>query len=171
MDDNSLKELKRGEYNRYIVDHISNVADAFEEMKVIFKDCSFINDPEIYRELQSNILIHDRSKFSEAEFEPYRMHFYPINDKEKEESKELFDEAWEHHYKVNRHHWDHWYNKETGECETIPEVYLAELIVDWMAMGRKFGNTPLQYYENNKDKIQLHPQTRIRLEYLLSKFA
>jgi hypothetical protein len=29
------------------------------------------------------------------------------------------------------------------------------MVIDWMAMGYKFGDTAQQYYEKNKEKIKL----------------
>jgi len=29
------------------------------------------------------------------------------------------------------------------------------MVLDWMAMGLKFGDTAEEYYENNRDKIKI----------------
>jgi hypothetical protein len=34
-------------------------------------------------------------------------------------------------------------------------VHCTHMVIDWMAMGYKFGDTAQQYYEANKDKIEL----------------
>ena len=101
-----LKIQKREEYMAYIDEHINNVKKAFK----LFSSIDWRNNPEIQEAIKETIVeieSHDSSKYSEEEFEYYRMHFYPINDEEKEMSEEMFDKAWEHHYLNNPHHWNY----------------------------------------------------------------
>ena len=49
----------------------------------------------------------------------------------------------------------------------MSKIALAEMICDWIAMSMVFGNTALSYYEENKEKINLAPETRLRLEAVL----
>jgi hypothetical protein len=37
----------------------------------------------------------------------------------------------------------------------MQEVCCVHMVCDWMAMSMKFGDTAKDYYENNKDKIDL----------------
>ena len=50
----------------------------------------------------------------------------------------------------------------------IPLVFLREMIADWRGAGR-VQNTPntRKWYETNKDKLYLHPDTRTMVELIL----
>jgi uncharacterized protein DUF5662 len=53
----------------------------------------------------------------------------------------------------------------------MPEKYLREMIADWIGAGRAqgHGDDVEGWYERNKEKMVLHPDTRARLEDLLSR--
>lgn len=51
------------------------------------------------------LLIHDLSKCSPAEWGPYVAYFYG---RDTTASKPVFDRAWNHHQKANPHHWQYW---------------------------------------------------------------
>src|SRR6266536_5236416 len=60
------------------------------------------------------LIIHDWSKFLPCEWEPYVQSFY-CRDGSKRDwktrdvwTKMEFDLAWNHHQKVNKHHWQFW---------------------------------------------------------------
>lgn len=137
-------------------------------------------------------ITHDLSKFTPHEFIPYAKWFYGKygvecknyiskweNHIEKPDGywdklKKLnkickldFDYAWLHHYKRNKHHWNHWYSPISNKCENIPDKYIIQMILDWKAMGMKFNNTPQEYYLNNYNEIKLTNETRMNLEYRL----
>lgn len=171
-----ILEEKRAEYRDYIEEHMSNVMKAYDEIREIFKDEDFIKDDSLNSKLLANCLLHDGSKYSEEEFEPYRAYFHSVDDAEKNDplTKANFEEAWKHHYTYNLHHWHHWkINSLEPNCDEnyaeMPSIFLAEMIIDWTAMGYKFGNNAAEYYDRNKHKIFLNPVTRERLERLLSK--
>lgn len=107
-------------------------------------------------------LTHDLSKFSGSEFWSYAGYFY----KDKEKYKHRFEMAWRHHYFNNKHHCQHWLNIK-GEPMDIPDKYIEQMIIDWEAMGLKFGDTAKEYYLDNKEDILLSPRTRINLELKL----
>jgi len=133
------------DYFKYVLEHKKNV----------FKTCWS-------KGLYKHAITHDLSKFSSQEFVSYAKYFY-IN---KEEFKQEFDKAWEHHYKNNPHHWDYWLD-ENGVPKTIPDRYLRQMIADWEGMSLKFGDTAQEYYLNNYKKIKLDRDTRIKLEMML----
>ena len=144
---------------------------------------------------------HDLSKFSKAEFVPYAKYFYgPYGVKLKDhytddyltdgrsylsnkylETKKANNEAWQHHYLHNKHHWIHWchvtecYSKSTKTSKELkldmPRPmslkYIKQMICDWEAMGIKFGGTAQEFYLKNYKKIELHPATRFKLEIAL----
>ena len=138
------------------------------------KECPFINqlnDSELLLEkLKLRALAHDGSKYWEDEFEPYRKHFYPINEKEKEEYEDDFEQAWTLHWQRNSHHWQHRQNKTSFDKNDMEQVLdVLENVLDWMAMGYKFNDRPYQYYENNKDNIILCDEERAFLEDVIYK--
>lgn len=63
--------------------------------------------------------------------------------------------AWENHKKENMHHWETW----TDRIQTLTpnewEIHCAHMVIDWMAMGYKFGDIAKSYYEKNKDNIKI----------------
>ena len=165
---NNIKIKKQEKnYKKYIKEHQENVKKAFEEIKenpIIYQRYS----GEILNALWERVLIHDKSKYSEEEFIPYRKNFYPINAEEKEENKLDFDKAWEHHWKNNSHHWQYRKNKTSFNKDNQEEVLdVLENILDWIAMGYKFNDRPYQYYENNKNNIMLCDDERKYLEDLI----
>jgi len=84
----------------------------------------------------------------------------------KEEHNELkldFDKAWQHHKDKNPHHWNHWH-----ECQAdMPNKYVSQMLIDWKAMGLKFGDTAQEFYLKNFDKIKLTSGVRLSLEHKL----
>ena len=148
------------EYYQYIVEHKDNIKKAFE---IFGKSlCNKANVPE--SEVKKLIDKHDFSKFSSKEFVGYRQWFYP--DSNEVPNPKLFEEAWEHHYKNNAHHPEHWIS-EDGEPLSMPDIYVIEMVLDWCAMSLKFHTYPIDYYENNKDEILIHPTSRNLTESLL----
>jgi len=140
-----MKTKQYYNYLKYILEHKKN----------IFKTCW-------KRKLYLHALTHDLSKFSPKEFIPYARYFFIS----KEEFKQEFDKAWEHHYKNNPHHWNYWLD-ENGIPQRIDGKYLNQMIADWEAMGLKFGDTAQAYYLNNYRKIKLDRDTRMELEMML----
>ena len=154
------KKINEIKYKEYIDEHRNNVQKAWDMVKnnnnCLKVICKFITSSSINRTIEfidELIEKHDLSKYKEEEFEPYRKNFFPVSEEEKESNKEAFEEAWKHHYHKNLHHWDWWH--ETGNKENMPFTYIVEMVCDWIAMGFKFNNTAIEWYENNKDKIYL----------------
>lgn len=127
-------------------------------------------------------LLHDISKFLPSEFIPYANHFYYNDGSFKEEKRNTtgyykagftddpaFDFAWLLHQKRNRHHWQWWtLVGDTDEVKIleIPLVYKIEMLCDWRGAGKAQNNptSNKDWYLANKDKMQLHPNTREWLE-------
>lgn len=158
-----LKYLaKIREYCDYLEEHIKNVEWAWKVLQEKCKDFSFIYDDYVFNWIDSLIKEHDLSKFSQEEFIPYCQKFYPVV--ENNECVEyVFKEAWEHHKTHNEHHWENWadkkyYNPHEAECHCVC------MVIDWMAMGKKFGDSAQEYYEKNKEKITL-PDWAIKFCY------
>lgn len=157
---------KEQEYKKYIDEHKENVMLAFDEM-INNPDTGWLEWDEVFSwKVRQRALNHDNSKYEYPEFNAYRMYYHPINDKEKTSSKTMFNNAWEHHWTNNRHHWE---ARQDDPDYMTEEIMLdcIENILDWMAMGYKFHDRPYQYYENNKDKIILPQCQRDFIERLI----
>lgn len=145
---------KYWQYLKYLLEHKKNV----------FKVC-------IKRKMYIHAITHDLSKFSPTEFIIYAKHFYGTSEEKK--NRELWDKAWAHHIKYNKHHWQHWliYLDIPGKGFAIPHAglmpkkYVKQMVCDWEAMGIKFNDSAIEYYNKNKDNIKLCDYSQI---YLLS---
>ena len=149
-------ERKEQEYTQYIEEHIANVNLAFE--KYGHKLCDLLRVP--YLILAYKVKEHDKSKYSEEEFNGYRQWFYPCSDEEK--NKELFDEAWEHHYTTNQHHPQYW-------MIDMAPIAIAEMLLDWEAMSMKFGGNTYDYYIKERDKKGFTKKDKKILDVVVKK--
>ena len=156
-----MKELlqKTREYLDYIEEHYNNVQKAWELVQEKCKDMKFITDDFEWAILNQDILNHDKSKLSEKEFTQYRRKFFPTDEEKllsenypsfKSEVKYGFDMAWEHHQELNDHHWQTWTTKDYG-YPRMEVLHCVHMLVDWIAMSMKFGDTAIDYYQKNKD--------------------
>lgn len=125
-------------------------------------------------------LVHDWSKFRISEFKPYAEHFYGKGSTD-EQKRIAFNKAWLLHLKRNPHHWQYWIlNNDDGSVEILemPESYVREMVMDWVAVGRAlsvegesaYGNA-LNWYEENRDNIRIHPNSEPYLRKVLSHIA
>ena len=144
------KIKKTSEYLNYIEEHILNVQKAWKELQEKCKDMEFVSNPIKYNILSNEVCEHDLSKLSEEEFVQYRKSFYPT-EQEKYSGKYDFTNAWQHHIKENPHHWENW----TKNIDSDWNIHCVHMVIDWMAMGYNFGDTAQEYYEKNKDNINL----------------
>lgn len=123
-------------------------------------------------------LVHDWSKFLPSEWFPYARYFY--GRKLDKDSKgymhqpgvdEAFDLAWLLHQHRNPHHWQFWMLTQDSDPYKIlpmPEAVVREMVADWTGAGLAQGKPDiLAWYEANKNKMKLHPDTRKRVEELL----
>lgn len=132
------------------------------------------------------LLIHDWSKFTPAEWGPYVRRFYGGGGNDEE-----FRAAWLHHIWKNPHHWEHWCSWAQTQIERaegtslkdletflgyeptggvwaspIPKTYIREMLADWAGAGRAItGKWDVRtWFDENEDKMILHPDTRQILE-------
>lgn len=113
-------------------------------------------------------LLHDWDKFLPDEWFPYARTFYkPDGSKQYVESPE-FTNAWNTHQKRNKHHWQYWmitWDRGETECLPMPDLYRREMLADWMGAGKALGKPDTYaWWESNRDKIKLHPETRAWIE-------
>jgi len=118
-------------------------------------------------------IIHDFSKFLPSEFFPYANYFY--GDKKTKDIKNKFNVAVDLHYKRNKHHWQYWIVDD--KPKHMDQIYIYEMVCDWLAMDIiKNGKSRIvsnfngvkKWYSENKDKMNLHQNTRNMIEYLIS---
>jgi len=120
------------------------------------------------------LLLHDLSKFTKAEFVPYAKYFL----KDREKYQEISMYAWLHHLSRNLHHWDRWvinsnYNSATAINGKIPmpAKYVREMISDWLGASRLYTGSwdMLDWLDTNISTIKkyMHPETVIKTESFL----
>lgn len=125
------------------------------------------------------LILHDWSKFLPDEFVAYAKTFngiYRYNERPKE-YVDAFDKAWLIHQHRNKHHWQYWFlvqDSDSPVCVEMPVRYVYELVADWKGAGRAYGKTSRgdnpntrDWYLERKNKIMLHPNTRVLVEKLL----
>jgi len=130
-------------------------------------------------------LLHDLSKFRPGEWRPYADYFY--GDREPPKHKDgynvaddpkqdpAFDEAWLRHIHRNSHHWQFWLlQKDDGDQVPLPmpPADRLEMVCDWRGAGMAQGKTggwheTLSWYNANKHRMILHPDTRAWVESFL----
>ncbi len=127
-----------------------------------------------------NAVFHDWTKFRPSEWLPYARFFHNPDGSKKQKQSATgykkpddtgvaeFETAIGLHYARNKHHWEHYYNKDTGECKPMSDGFIREMVADWRGAGRAQG-TPdtCRWYEVNYNRIQLDWDTRMRVEYYL----
>lgn len=157
------KQLKEKDYLNYINNHIANIRIANIKYG---KDLSkALNISE--RELNILIAKHDESKYYEEEFEPYRQYFYPCSYETKNE--ESFNEAWKHHYTINKHHPEYWLDEFNNPRDMEP-LYIAEMLLDWESMSMKFGGTAYDYYMKNRENKHLSENSKRIIDSIINIF-
>lgn len=123
-------------------------------------------------------LLHDLSKYSPAEFIPGAKYYLGSRSpNEGERAEKGYSSAWLHHKGRNRHHYEYWmdYNPQTKRMEPVemPMKYFKEMFCDRVAASKIYQGKnyttdhPLQYFENAKQRIIIHPNTAALLEKLL----
>jgi hypothetical protein len=124
-------------------------------------------------------LVHDLSKFLPSEWIPYANYFYKPKQRDKtgyckpyDTGDKAFDYAWLLHQKRNKHHWQWWVLPKGGggvEILPMPDKYRKEMLADWRGAGRAqgYGDNTNEWYKANRNKMQLHPETRAWIEHQL----
>ena len=157
---------KDAEYRQYIIEHQKNVKKAFNEYGILLCNELKVSIGQISLQIQS----HDESKFSEEEFNIYRRKFFKKDDEE-EISDYEFNLGWLHHIHNNPHHPQFWVLYDEGQkfIYDMPDNYIIEMILDWIAMGYKFNSKCYDYYNNKGKDKDFSENTRLKVELLLQK--
>lgn len=128
---------------------------------------------------------HDWHKFLPSEWFPYVNFFYgkksePIQRRDStgyykptDTGDAAFDFAWLLHQKRADHHWQWWVLPEDDgglKVLKMSDAAMKEMLCDWRGAGRAQGKPHTwQWYEVNKGKMQLHPETRAWIEQELKR--
>lgn len=136
---------------------------------VVFKLCCRLG--EYWRGLT-----HDLSKYSPTEFfesiKYYTGTHSPINEARKYKG---YSDAWLHHKGRNKHHWEYWLDFGVDgiyACK-MPTNYVIEMFCDRVAASMIYqkekytDSSALEYYENGRGKILIHPETDALIHHLL----
>lgn len=91
--------------------------------------------------LLQNILVHDSSKWSVEELEPY------INKFNRKIDDGLFEKAWEHHYLTENHH--------INRGKVFNKLEMIEVICDLQAMSQEFNEDSCDRYFHDKWMVEL----------------
>ena len=163
---------KEMEYYCYIVQHRYNVKYMYYKYKDVLQSALALSNIDMDI-LEGAVNIHDMSKFTTDEFGGYRVAFYPIEEEKSafglddpENVDKVLADAWEHHYKYNNHHPEHWVY-ENGYAEFMSRINIAEMILDWLAMQFTSGKPVFEWYDANKDRLNFNPLTRKAVEITL----
>lgn len=135
------------EYLDYLENHLNNIAKAFAELSDACDGMVWVGDDYTWHTLRKEVLEHDLSKFSKEEFIQYRDKFFPVKVEKHHESE--FEKAFENHKANNTHHFESIRTDYRGNTEKD----IVHMIIDWTAMGYKFGDNAESFYNKNRDKI------------------
>ena len=124
-------------------------------------------------------LTHDLSKYSPTEFWVGAKYFQ--GDKSPngaERNDKGFSEAWMHHKGRNKHHYEYWTDMSpvtrNYDAVPMPRKYLVEMVMDRRAacmvyQGDKYSDgSALEYFMKSRERVLMHPKTRMELEYILT---
>jgi hypothetical protein len=124
------------------------------------------------------LLIHDWDKFGYKMFRSYAHSFYTEKGEKQYSPDADFADVWNRHQKINKHHWHaHLLSWDSGgeEPRRMKEPDLLEMVADWRGAGRAYSkpdqkwkpSETISWYEKNREKMRLHPETRRRVEEVL----
>ena len=162
------------QYDNYIREHRDNVIKAWnilsDNLPREFIEKYHVNMDRV----DDNIILHDKSKFDEEEYDAYDKYFYrDPTDKfnvlvlsGQIDRQADFDKAWLHHQHHNPHHWQHWVLRNDDGNTKILDMdieYILEMICDWWSFSLK-KNQPLeiiQFYKDNESTRILSNKTKV----------
>ena len=161
------------QYDEYLSKHVGGVLNAADWMFRNLNVFDGMTDEEA-RTFRNAVSYHDRSKYSSEEYGAYDAYFYGKKD------EDAFNRAWLHHIHENPHHWQHWLlMNDDGKYRDpdkvipleMPKVYALEMVADWWSFSWRSGNLTemFDWYDEHKDNIILHPNTRRYMEGVLDE--
>ncbi len=129
-------------------------------------------------------LLHDLSKYSPAEFlmgVRYYQGTRSPNDAEREAKG--YTTAWLHHKGRNKHHLEYWVDYDASRKVPglvgmkMPDNYIVEMFCDRIAASKIYqgdaytDRSALDYFNQGRGKVLLHPYSEEKLLILLQKLA
>jgi hypothetical protein len=120
-------------------------------------------------------LLHDWHKFLPSEWIPYAETFYKSDGSKQYVESAAFSRAWNLHQKRGKHHWQHWlitWDRGVTEPLEMSEPYVREMVADWYGAGKGITGhwAADEWYEKNKEKIKLHPNSEKRVWELFAQW-
>ena len=132
---------------RMLVRHIRNVQD---ECELLAERLLEQGKQNLARALLANGMLHDNSKFRGVEWDY-------LSEEAKSKNPEQFKAAVKQHQLTNQHHPEYW-----GGIDSMPSVYIAEMVCDWKARSGEFG-TDLREWVKEKATKRWHFTTKGRV--------
>lgn len=133
----------------------SHVRDTTEHKRMVGKGMTFI-----VTELMERAIVHDNSKFSEAEY-PYfsaatdNLKGMTYGSPEYKESLARIQPGIQHHYKVNSHHPEFYENG----IEGMDLLDLVEMVCDWYAACMRHADGDIYVsLEKNRERFKINDQ-------------
>lgn len=159
------------EYDIYLAQHKANVKKGFDWLSSNLPE---VVDCGILALEDQTVFIHDESKSESDEYNAYDAYFYGNN--KSYNVVQDFNKAWLKHIHRNPHHWQHWVliNDDPKLGDTVIEMpykYIIEMICDWWSFSWSKGNLKeiFDWYDNHKDHMKLHKETRKTVERILDQ--
>lgn len=156
--------------------HLAYLKYVLRHKWFVYQWCRRVGNVSLWRSI-----IHDWTKFLPCEWSAYVQSFYNEDGSKRdwklrtEQEKAAFNAAWNHHQKVNKHHWQYWALINDSDEPKIrplamPLHYASEMVGDWCGAGQAItGKCEVwTWYANNRDKIILHDDTRRFVESLVT---
>lgn len=119
------------------------------------------------QKILSNLWIHDLSKFSKKE-----AYAYALYNRKTGEGKEAFELAWHHHKMNNPHHPEYWLNpNRSGKLEPLPmpEIFIIEMIADWIGAGKTYGSSLAEWMPDNIGKFMFSSKSTNTIVHFIKK--
>lgn len=156
------RKKQEKKFNNYIFQHKAKMIKIFYQI-LQWEECAWITkDVKVLNSLWYRILEHDDSLYSKEEYKAFRAYYYPIDIHEKIDNEEKFEEALDHHYRVNDHHWQ--YRKDYNILTFDVKMACVENIIDWVA--RK--DDPYSKYYDIIDSLDIPATQRDFMKDFLS---
>ena len=118
------------------------------------------------------LLIHDLSKFGADEWFPYVDYFYGGGKESGSPYKKaVFEVAWQHHWRNNKHHPEYWAKGKTLSQASVPMPldYVREMVADWYGAGKTQGSTDCwTWYLQNWHNYPIQHNSRLTVEACLT---
>lgn len=169
MKSNFLAKIERMHfYLDYLKEHYENVQKAWKEIQEKCIDMDIVSLTAYRNAIDEEVKIHDMSKLSEDEFVQYQEKHYPADfEKSKEGIRVKYMLAYTHHKVYNFHHYS--YHYKTNKIKSTWKIHCVHMIIDWMAMGYRFGDTAYDFYQNAGKHMKLPSDAVVLIDQMFQR--